>query len=123
SPVQWLAWIGCALAASLIARSLGAGARGQLLAFIVCATIPNGILSASGPKNDCVVAFWIAAAIYLLFQYQRRQSWANAAGIGAALGLSILTKGTAYLYLPCFLLAALLPLVYLPIRRRFLLQL
>lgn len=120
--VQWLAWVGCAIAASLIARSLGAKPRGQLLAFIVCATIPNGVLSASGTKDDCVVAFWIAVTIYFLFQYQRRQSWASAVAIGAALGLSILTKGTAYFYLPCFFLVALLPLFHVPIPRKLLLQ-
>jgi hypothetical protein len=50
--VQWSTFLGCILGVTVIARSLGAGRRGQVLAAVICATIPEGILGASGAKND-----------------------------------------------------------------------
>jgi hypothetical protein len=38
---------------------MGAGYHGQVLAAVICATIPQGLLQASGAKNDYVLAFWL----------------------------------------------------------------
>jgi hypothetical protein len=90
--VQWSAMWGCVVAVSLIAGALGAQQRGQAIAALMCATIPNGILQASGAKNDYVLGLWLASTLYLGLQCSRL------AGVAAALAL--FTKGTAYLYLP-----------------------
>jgi Dolichyl-phosphate-mannose-protein mannosyltransferase len=81
-----------------IARSLGASRRGQVLAAVIGATIPEGILTASGAKNDHVLSFWMVALAYYVLSFRDRASWLNAAGMGAALGLACLTKGTAYVF-------------------------
>jgi len=94
--VQWSAFLGCIIGVTAIARSLGAGRRGQVLAAVICTTIPEGILGASGAKNDYVLSFWIVALAYFALSFQARASWLNAAGMGSALGLACLTKGTAY---------------------------
>ena len=49
--VQFFSFVGCVLAASLIAKKLGAGLRGQVLAAVASVTIPEGLLEASGPMN------------------------------------------------------------------------
>jgi hypothetical protein len=45
--VQWFSMVGSTCGVSLIAKQLGAGARGQILAAVVVTTIPMGILSHS----------------------------------------------------------------------------
>jgi hypothetical protein len=103
--IEWFSMIGSIIGVSLIAQRLGAGVRGQILAAIACATIPAGLLEASGAMNTYVAAFWIVVAVYYLLRWNERQTWPVALAIGSALGLAIMTKGTTYVFLPCVLLA------------------
>ena len=115
--VQWFSLAGSLAAVTLLAQLLGAGARGQALAGLAAATIPQGILQASGAKNDFVVSFWLlAAAYYVLLLRQSREPGA-VAGAGVSAGLACLTKGTAYVLAPP-LLAVLFPAWMLKERKR-----
>lgn len=96
--VQWLAMIGSLIAVSLLAARLGAAPRGQLLAMVVCATLPMGILQASSTQNDYVAAYWLACFAFFAGLLDRQPSLLCIVGAGGALGLAILTKGTAYVY-------------------------
>ena len=100
--VQWLAMLGCLVGVSLIARELGGDARAQVLASVVAATIPVGILQASGTQNDYTLAFWLVCLVALTLERRRRSEQVTdlhgAALIGAALGLVLLTKATGYLF-------------------------
>ena len=98
--VQWGAYAVSVVGVTLIAHSLGAGVGGQVLASVIAATIPQGILEASGAKNDWVVALWLVALTYYLLGFRRHPSTAMAAAAGAALGLACLTKGSAVLLAP-----------------------
>jgi hypothetical protein len=98
--VQWFSLLGSVAGVSLIARNLGAGLRGQVLAAVVCATIPQGLLEASGAKNDYVTAFWLVALVYYLP--------GNAWRAGAALGLACLTKSIALVFAPPLMAAMML---------------
>jgi hypothetical protein len=95
---QWFAFLGAALAASITARELGAGARGQALAALLIVTNPAAATQATNGKNDVVVALWALALAYLggrLWRTRRiTRPWAAATGI--TLGLLVLTKGTGY---------------------------
>jgi len=103
--VEWLSLLGSLLTVSLIAQKLGARPRGQVLAAVACATIPEGILEASGPMNTYVVAFWIATTVFFLMEWNDEPSWFNTICVGLAAGLAVSTKGTAYILLPFPVLA------------------
>ena len=102
--IEFASLIFSAIAVSVIAGKLGARSRGQALAAIVAITIPQGLLEASGPMNTYVVACWIATTLMFLLLWNENTGWVNAICIGAAAGLAICTKGTAYVVLP-FLVA------------------
>ena len=98
--VQWFSMVGSVIGVSLIARQLGAGTRGQVVAAVIAATIPMGILQASSTQNDYVASFWLVCLAHYIFQFKMRPSWANALGVSASLALALLAKATAYLYAP-----------------------
>jgi len=103
--VQWLAMLGGIVAASLLAKRLGADRRGQILAAVICATIPMGILQGSSTQNDYVLAFWVAcAAESTLLIVTKGFSWTAVLSFAGACGLAILTKATAYIYVLPFVL-------------------
>lgn len=91
--VQFSGFVGSVVGVSLIAESLGAGRRGHALSALVCATIPNGILQASGAKNDYLLSLWLVAFAVFALRGARLQA-------AAAVGLALLTKGTAYVFAP-----------------------
>src|SRR6202046_2907207 len=103
--VQFFSMTGCLIGVSAIAKSLGASARGQALAVLVCVTIPEGVLEASGPMNTYVLAFWMTATVVFLLSWNEDPTWFNLICAGLSAGLAIFTKGTAYAFLPPIVLA------------------
>lgn len=97
--IEWASFAGSVVGVSLIARSLGASIRGQVLAAIACAAIPEAVLEASGEMSTCAGAFWIVVAVYFLLRWREEQTWKVFLGASAATGLAIFTKGTAYVFL------------------------
>jgi len=105
---QFAGFAGSVAGVSLIARFLGAGRSGQVLAAVLAATIPQGVLAASGAKNDAVLSFWLVSMCCALFMYSREPDRLRAGWAGASLGLSLLTKGTGYVYAPWLAMACFL---------------
>jgi 4-amino-4-deoxy-L-arabinose transferase-like glycosyltransferase len=103
--VEVFSYAGSLVGVSLIAKLLGAGFRAQVLAVVVCASIPEGILEASGPMNTYVVTFWLTATVAFMLSWNREPGWFNTICVGLTAGLALLTKGTAYFYLPFLVLA------------------
>lgn len=100
--VQWAAFGLSVGVVSLLAARLGAARRGQLLAIVLTATAPMALLEGSSTQNDLVVSLWllIAGAMALAVWQEQRLALARILVASAALGLAILTKGTAWLYAP-----------------------
>jgi hypothetical protein len=103
--VEWFSYVGCIIAASLIARQFGANGWGQLAAGIFAATLPELVLESSGAMNTGVLAFWTAALVYFLLAWAKQPHFFNAFAAAAVAGLALLTKGTAYFLLPPLALA------------------
>jgi hypothetical protein len=100
---QWFSMIGSMVVASGIAALLGGKRGAQLLAATYAVSIPMGILQSTSTQNDYVAAFWAVCLAYLVVLGVRRRltSWETAA-LAAAVGLSVLTKGTGFVYAPPF---------------------
>lgn len=98
--VPFFCFLGCLLVVALIAEELGGNRRIQGIAVLICATIPQGILTASGAKNDSALSFWLAATVYFLLRMRHDSSWTNTLNAAASMALALFTKGTAYLFLP-----------------------
>ncbi len=96
--VQWLAGLGCVLAASRIAGQLGGSPRAQLLSAAVLGTTPMVALEASSTQTDLVVAAWVGClATLVLDELRRRSGPATVLLLGAATGLIAVTKTTGLL--------------------------
>ena len=96
--VQWLGMVGSMVGVSLLAQRLGAAGAGQVLASVIAATLPMGMLQASSTQNDYVVTFWLVCLAYFILAAIRSPGWGVSAAVGASLGLALLTKATAYLF-------------------------
>ncbi len=109
--VQWVSLIGCAAAASLIARELGLELKMQAFAAALVVTLPGAIVQGSSTQND-LVASLLTLAFFLFFLLSVRSDDPGFGYLwtGAALGLALLTKGTSYLY--CFPVGAFFSVVH-----------
>jgi hypothetical protein len=96
--IQWFSMIGSILGVTLIAKQLGADPRVQILAAVVSATIPMGILQGSTTQTDYAVSFWLVCFVYYTMLSKASPNWTNSIMTGGSLGLAVLTKATAYIY-------------------------
>ena len=96
--IQWFSMVGSLIGVSMIAQLLGVDRRGQVFAVILAASIPMGILQASGTQNDYVVTFWLTCFVYFGLRFKSSALMEDALPTGLALGLAILTKATTYVY-------------------------
>jgi hypothetical protein len=71
----------------------------RLLGVFLLLTIPSAELQATTAKNDIVCGFFLIASIYFCIQFYNRYTVKNFIFLGLSIGLTMLTKGTAYVYL------------------------
>ncbi|MGI5524544.1 glycosyltransferase family 39 protein [Micromonospora sp. CA-259024] len=91
--VQWAAGVVCLLVAARITAQLGGSRRAQLLTAFVLATTPMVVLQATSTQTDLVCAAWVACAATLVLDgLRRRTGWGTVLGLGAATGLTAVTK-------------------------------
>jgi hypothetical protein len=97
--VQWTAHLLAVVAATDIARQLGARRMGQLLAASLCASLPMAVLQSTSTQNDLVLGAWVLIASAQVLQDIDAPSSFGKLLAASAVGLAILTKGTAYVVL------------------------
>ncbi|MFV2102302.1 glycosyltransferase family 39 protein [Micromonospora sp. LOL_024] len=91
--VQWAAGLVCLLAVARVTAQLGGGRRAQLLTVFVLASTPMVALQSTSTQTDLVCAAWVACAATLALDGLRRQAGAgDLLALGAATGMTALTK-------------------------------
>ncbi|MGV2435390.1 MAG UNVERIFIED_CONTAM: glycosyltransferase family 39 protein [Anaerolineae bacterium] len=94
--VQWFALVVCIIGAGVLARQMGGNRLTQWVASALVASIPMAVLQASSTQTDLVVSMWLVAFAVMTLHYTETRSRFDLACAGFALGLCILSKGTAY---------------------------
>jgi hypothetical protein len=94
--VQWFAYLGTIIGISKIVSHLGINKKMQIMAAIFFASVPMAILQASSTQTDLVESFYIICIVERLLAWRKNGTLLESSLFGLALGLSILTKGTAY---------------------------
>ncbi len=102
--VQFLFFLFSLIVILLITEELGLKRRYKIIALLLAATIPEVVLEAGSTQNDVVEAFFILAAFWYAVKIIKGPGVLNFLFIGIAAGLGLLTKGTAYIFLPPVLL-------------------
>lgn len=96
----WFAMLTSLIAVSRIARSLGVGLRGQLLAAVFLGTLPMGIIQASSTVSDYVLAMWVlCAAVECMDVFVGTIRSNRLVFVSLSAGLAMITKPTAVAYL------------------------
>ncbi len=100
SLVQWGAMVGSAVAVAWITQRLGGGRLSQLLAAAFVGTIPMGVLQSTTIQTDYLTAFWLVCFVAFGLGLSRDSESDSRPALfaGLALGLALLTKGTAYVF-------------------------
>ncbi len=94
--MQGLAFAGSIYLILCIAKELKASRAQQWLAALFFATLPMAILQASSVQTDIAITYWFLCFVYMFLQWKKQRLISQASYSGLALGLAILTKGTAY---------------------------
>ncbi len=98
--VQWIFYIGSAIAVYAIVKEWGGGIKLFFFTVILSLTIPEAILEASSTQNDIVHSFFLLACLFYGKRLFEKICIQNAIGFGLSVGLCLLSKIIAYLYLP-----------------------
>lgn len=82
-----------------IMEQLGIDRKYNLVAAIFIITIPEVILQSTSTQNDIVVSYFILSAVYYGNICIRDKNIQSFVFLGLSVGLAVLTKGTAYIFL------------------------
>jgi 4-amino-4-deoxy-L-arabinose transferase-like glycosyltransferase len=104
---QWMSMIASAVVVSLITARLTTLQHARTMAVAAALTIPGALLQASSVQTDYVVTLWLAVfacCVLEVVQQEGPPAPGQALWTGAALGLALLSKATAYLFAAPFVL-------------------
>jgi len=92
--VQWMAFLGSIVGVANIANLCGIR---PAIAALVCATIPMAVLQSATTQTDLATSFWLVCFAYFILR-RAHYPWADSGWLALSLGLSILTKPTAFIF-------------------------
>lgn len=99
----WFAFLGAILAAASLSRVIGLGETGAHFSALFVASMPLALAHASSSKNDLAVGFWVIGVVLMAFHFLRAgEARMDLIVLGLALGLGLLTKQSAALFLAPF---------------------
>jgi hypothetical protein len=98
---EWMAMALSLVGVALVARQLGGRSPAGLIAALIVATLPSGIVQASSTMTDYVTAFWVlcAASETLALASDSEAPASTVPWLSAAAGLALLSKATAFPFL------------------------
>jgi dolichyl-phosphate-mannose-protein mannosyltransferase len=101
--IQWLALAGSLILVSRIAAQLGASGHGQVLSAAVAVSLPMAVLQGSSCQTDLATSLWVLAFASSVLA-SREGTWSAPLifVLGGSLGLGVLTKPTAAIFLTPF---------------------
>ena len=105
--VEFFSLAGSAIAVTLIASRFGARRTGQLLAALFVVTIPELVLESSGSMTTGIVSFFTVTACCFLLKAGAEPNLFDFVTVALACGLSCLTKGMTFVYLPVLLIGCI----------------
>ncbi len=82
-----------------IVELMGLNRQFKLISIVLSVSIPEVILQASSTQNDIIVSFFILTSIYFAVKSFKKVIFQNYLFLGLSVGLGLLVKGTAYIYL------------------------
>lgn len=116
--VQWLFLVFSILPLWLILSFFKVSRFLKLTGVFVLITIPSLELQASTTKNDIVCGFFILTTLYFAIKSYYNSNIKYFTLLGISIGLGILTKGTAYLFIFPILLLLLLFIIHKILRTK-----
>ncbi len=96
--VQWTSFLVLICLGISVAAEFGLSRWQQLVSAVIVATIPMAILQASSTQNDLVVASFVMSFGLFMVRLRKTPDRESLILAAIALGLALLTKGTAYMY-------------------------
>jgi hypothetical protein len=84
--VQWFCMLGSLTGVSLIAKQLGGSKESQLLAALIAACVPMGILQASSTQTDYVLTLWLVCFAHYVIAMNCPHYLRNIDTFGSPLG-------------------------------------
>ena len=102
--VQFSFFLFSIIALLCIIRAVGLPSKMYLPTIILGLTIPEALLQASSTQNDIVHSFFILTSILYAIKTFQNSSFFNYFMFGSAVGLALLSKAIAYIYLPILVL-------------------
>jgi 4-amino-4-deoxy-L-arabinose transferase-like glycosyltransferase len=97
---QYCAALGAACGAFGIARRLSIPRGLASFAALVVLGLPQIALQATSTQNDLFTAWLVASAVYFLLDFAQTRRFVSIGWAGAALGLAVGAKPTAWLFIP-----------------------
>jgi hypothetical protein len=107
--VQWEAMVISLVVVSMLADRFGFSKKKQIFTVLIAASIPMGVLQSASTQSDYLMSAYIITTCYLLLDFLEKKtlSYINAIGIGVCIGLALLIKSTAVIYLLGFAVSVL----------------